>query len=624
MDITRRKMLQLAAIGASTLMVPNCGGGSKSDSGVDPYASIDEIKSDLNSISILFKEKIDPSTVSKSSVTISDNSGDLNDFVVASLTNNDAGGSTLTLSLREELSFKYTWAYYITISPVLKNVNGDSIYSSITTLDHITDSIHPHQYGMEEDPNEYVSVHGADAVYAPKNTRYKFFFISDLHLNIQDATDHGYASLKNYEYLLSFLTNLKQNTVAAELVILGDFLDNWIYPYYSIPDPPDVHFANVIDAPVNQNVVKAINAIADDKKIKVTYVRGNHDMQLSKAVFNKYFPNVNFVDSKSGLYSPGGDKNIICEHGHRYDFMCAPIEPPLSSSDTMLPQIVGTAILPAGISTILPVGYYNSRMNTISNALLPPVPEICPDIIPVVPSDPVTFALLATAWGIMIARTKRHNCFCDIIQCDGYSVSVGNVPGMYWTTANTVVWAGREYSLGITNPLSYGSIEGLLNSVGEHCDWGSLFCDVYQIGSSFLAAKQGPVMDLEHSSKNPKYYVSGAKRIAVAGHTHIPTIETYYHNTICSGYLSFVYANSGTWLGGGNSFVVVSSAPLHGSDAYEVEVREWTLDEGGSVRKDPLLRYNTTTGQPETAPNPVKLNPKAANLFTNCPMKKPY
>jgi hypothetical protein len=103
----------------------------------------------------------------------------------------------------------------------------------------------------------------------------------------------------------------------------------------------------------NKHVIAAFNNIIRDGKIKVTYVPGNHDLIVTAEDIQSILPGIDQQRDVQGLgsYSPDGHPEIIMEHGHRYNFFCAP--DPISNRD----------IAPG---SILPPGYFFTRIATTS------------------------------------------------------------------------------------------------------------------------------------------------------------------------------------------------------------------------------------------------------------------
>ena len=175
--------------------------------------------------------------------------------------------------------------------------------------------------------------------------RDKIVVISDLHLGIDDRYSEMIA---NRPLLVDFLKRVQNTKDVRELVIAGDFLDEWYLPvYYPVYTDQEQFYRQVIAN--NQVVVDALNKVADSG-IKVVYVIGNHDMTLEAEILQQAIPKIVQVSDVQGLgaYYTGDDNDIVIEHGHRYDMLSAP--------DT-----VTNAELCGNDGTILPAGYFYAR-----------------------------------------------------------------------------------------------------------------------------------------------------------------------------------------------------------------------------------------------------------------------
>jgi UDP-2,3-diacylglucosamine pyrophosphatase LpxH len=184
--------------------------------------------------------------------------------------------------------------------------------------------------------------------------RTKRIFISDLHLCTERAVsqtlpNHNYGwTRKNTKHLNRFLSSLRTRDDVAELVILGDLLDDWVLPASFDPDPgPGMAstFEAIIGARQNKAIVDNLKAMASSQNpIKVSYVPGNHDMALEKSFLEEHFPGMRCVGQYNpglGVYQAG---SIRAEHGHRFCLFNAPDD------------LTGT-------DSYLPLGYYISRCN---------------------------------------------------------------------------------------------------------------------------------------------------------------------------------------------------------------------------------------------------------------------
>jgi UDP-2,3-diacylglucosamine pyrophosphatase LpxH len=163
------------------------------------------------------------------------------------------------------------------------------------------------------------------ALFTPRTVRAaernKLVFISDLHMNV----DADYSWLVNHALdLASFLDNVNTRDDVAELIILGDMLDDWVSPAEYTPQT----FADIIAANYSTRVVPALQEVCDNPNIAVTYVTGNHDMlsfeSENKEVIANAFPGMTIISDSPGLGAYSSDNVIWAEHGHRYTLFNAP------------------------------------------------------------------------------------------------------------------------------------------------------------------------------------------------------------------------------------------------------------------------------------------------------------
>jgi UDP-2,3-diacylglucosamine pyrophosphatase LpxH len=163
------------------------------------------------------------------------------------------------------------------------------------------------------------------ALFTPRTVRAaernKLVFISDLHMNV----DADYSWLVNHALdLASFLDNVNTRDDVAELIILGDMLDDWVSPAEYTPQT----FADIIAANYSTGVVPALQEVCDNPNIAVTYVTGNHDMlsfeSENKEVIANAFPGMTIISDSPGLGAYSSDNVIWAEHGHRYTLFNAP------------------------------------------------------------------------------------------------------------------------------------------------------------------------------------------------------------------------------------------------------------------------------------------------------------
>ncbi len=174
----------------------------------------------------------------------------------------------------------------------------------------------------------------------------KLVVISDIHLGVDDA----YAeTVKNKPLLVDFLHSVAATADIAEVVIAGDFFDEWFQPFSAPPHADSGAFYRQVAAN-NRAVVEALQALMDVYGKKLTYVPGNHDITLDAATVAAILPGINQSRDADGLgtYRAGKRGEIVIEHGHRYNVFVAP-------------DNVSNAALSGGKS-ILPPGYFFTRI----------------------------------------------------------------------------------------------------------------------------------------------------------------------------------------------------------------------------------------------------------------------
>ncbi len=185
----------------------------------------------------------------------------------------------------------------------------------------------------------------ATPLWEASGARDKIVVISDIHLGIEDSYTE---TLKNRPLLIEYLQRLQRTTDVRELVIAGDFLDSWFLPvYYPSYRDERQFYKDVITN--NQAVINELNNVIASG-IKLVYVPGNHDLTLEGDVLQEAIPGIVQIRDVKGLgaYYTGDRKEIVIEHGHRYDVFSAP--------DT-----VTNAELCGNEDTILPAGYFYAR-----------------------------------------------------------------------------------------------------------------------------------------------------------------------------------------------------------------------------------------------------------------------
>ena len=353
------------------------------------------------------------------------------------------------------------------------------------------------------------------------NERNMIVVISDLHL----GADLVYAECKdNLPALEKLLKQIKAAPDVKELVIAGDLLDEWFVPAttdtYQGKDQAD--FVMRI-ATANKGVFDALNSIIQEGNILVTYVPGNHDLTITAANIESILPGINQArDAVLGLgtYSPVDYPKIAIEHGHRYNFFCAP--DPISNQD----------IAPG---TILPPGYFFTRIAALHVIQNIPIPA---DTLPVLTqnisggeSQDLLFRYWKK-WELTMKMFSITNNFDEAI----IHTNVNGFTGTY--SVNDLV-PSQSSPGGLINVNIYNGIQDnwearqTFNNVPIHITTAEAI-------DSVISNTETDHQAILQYFMNP----ATAKRIVVFGHTHEPKIvvSESFDNKKC------IYANSGTWI----------------------------------------------------------------------------
>ena len=352
------------------------------------------------------------------------------------------------------------------------------------------------------------------ALFAPRTAhaseRNKLIFISDLHMNV----DGNYSWLVKHALDLSrFLNSVNARSDVAELIILGDLLDDWVSPAEYTPQT----FSDILASNYNNGVVPALQEICNNHDINVTYVVGNHDMlsfePQNKDIIAKTFPGMTIISDSPGLGAYTKDKVIWAEHGHRYTLFNAP--------DTW-----------SRTGGHLPMGYFISRLAA---------------------SKSLTEGQVYTTPDVLDQFVKSPAEINNYLQQGGYAGSAGNIIddafiiavfnaiafwSEYWpwnkfTMNNLDIFTGNPSVEGIA--FTYDNIFGGWPTRQDIVDrYEAVLNDLGHLNSAANLLFEMPdrIKDLYHFTP----------RIVLFGHTHQPVFQ--YH----SGQVETIYANTGTWI----------------------------------------------------------------------------
>ncbi|MDA3942852.1 MAG: metallophosphoesterase [Bacteroidetes bacterium] len=353
------------------------------------------------------------------------------------------------------------------------------------------------------------------------NERNMIVVISDMHL----GADLAYAECKkNVPSLEKLLKRIQASPNVKELVIAGDLLDEWFVPApintYHGKDQAD--FVQCI-AETNKVVFDVLNNMIQEKKILVTYVPGNHDLTITESSVELILPGINQKrDPELGLgtYSPIGYPQIAIEHGHRYNFFCAP--DPISNQD----------IAPG---TILPPGYFFTRIAALYVSQgLPPAGDTVPVVTQNTSGDESQNLLFAywKMWDWTLNTFTIENKFDE-------KIIVTNVDGFTENFSVNDVLPYQTSPGGLIEVDLYNGIQDswLQRQARNHVP--------VNIPTQQAIAGSAIASEMDGQAKT-QYFLNPDSdvRIVVFGHTHVPTMEASNNHL---GQKS-IYANSGTWI----------------------------------------------------------------------------
>lgn len=345
--------------------------------------------------------------------------------------------------------------------------------------------------------------------------------ISDVHL----GADLTYAEInKNLGALEKLLKLIKEEKNIKELVIAGDLLDEWFIPAtintYQGKDQAD--FVKRIAA-TNKGVIDVLNSIIKEKKILVTYVPGNHDLTITEENVESILPDINQAREKRqglGTYSPADYPKIAIEHGHRYNFYCAP--DPISNQD----------IAPG---TILPPGYFYTRIAAQSVIQNSPTPTDSVKVVILNASSSDSQKYLFYYWNSWYRLFQMY----PIANKFDEKIIVTNIDGFTGTYAvNDLI----PFQTNISEPIDVNLYNGIQDSWSQRQILNNVTVNIHVAHAIVNGAKAA---ESDFQAQN-QYFLNpnSNMRIVVFGHTHDPKIIS---SDNYKGEKS-IYANTGTWI----------------------------------------------------------------------------
>lgn len=384
----------------------------------------------------------------------------------------------------------------------------------------------------------------AKSLWEPAASADKIVVISDIHLGIDDKYSE---TILNVELLLGFLKRLENTTDVRELVISGDFLDEWYLPLtYAKYDSSDYFYRQVIAN--NQDVFDALKSVMA-KGIKLVYVPGNHDMLLESGILDEALPGIIQARDADGLgvYITGDRQEIAIEHGHRYDVFSAP-------------DSVSNRDLCQNDDTLLPPGYMYARI--AASWILQGRPLIKKDypkvtVVPDASSDPDQFGayLYYRVLSSELTRITQFERFEDKI----FDLGIAGFNGSY---SLEEFYPALQMDGTISAPVLFRNFQRTWDERQE--------INQVSVKNTFIEAVSGTLdHDYFFNQAKVQYLQNPEKSIDVAvfGHTHIPQLQNVDNK---------LYVNDGTWIDHNTSypdatrtFAVITTGTVDDAAIYE-------------------------------------------------------
>lgn len=376
--------------------------------------------------------------------------------------------------------------------------------------------------------------------------------ISDIHLGIDDR--YGQIN-KNRTSLIHFLKSIRHSPKVKELIFNGDLFDQWFVPgnIDTLNDKSQLGYLKSI-ADNNTDVIKVIRDIINDNKIKVIYIPGNHDMLFSKLEIDFIFPGIlQFRDANGlGRYTPSYLPELLIEHGHRYDFYCAPDA--LSNLNIVK-------------DSILPVGYFYCRLTATS----------------------------------FIDDSKTYTNYITNVKIENNS-SKEKLAYLYWlvwknSLLNFPIKYNKEDKFIITNINSFKENYSLADLIPYNSKkTGNIIFNLFPEILNTWQNRQKlnnvsiniPIEEAITHSPSSNYiddmsklqYFNNSKsrfKIIVFGHTHSPSLFSYTNNN----YAKCIYANCGSWVdkakaSNRNTFICISIPEYNCNTKVKVDLYSYS------------------------------------------------
>lgn len=401
------------------------------------------------------------------------------------------------------------------------------------------------------------------------NQRNMIVVISDLHL----GPDLAYTECKNnLKALEKLLYKIKNSANVKELVIAGDMLDEWFVPA-NIDTYNGQSQANYVQriATTNKGVIDAFNAIIQEGKILVTYVPGNHDLTITAENISLILPGINQARDTSlglGTYVPNNLPILAIEHGHRYNFFCAP--DPISNQ-TIAP------------GSITPPGYFFTRIAALH------VAQEC-----TIAGDTIPELSLNTTGGesqtLLYAYWKLWQWAINALPIENKfdeELIVTNINGF---SGNFSVNDLIPFQLTNGGEIDVNLFKGVQDSWSQRQALNNVPVNI----PTLQAIKNSASSTESDNQAKTQYFLNpnSNKRIVIFGHSHDAKIIA---STNTNGQKT-IYANSGTWVDHNNiaptttNFVVITPQTSDASSKTYVKLYNY-MNETVTKMSEDSMRY---------------------------------
>ena len=453
----------------------------------------------VQTIVLSFTEELDPSTIGAVNLYRIDAQG--NEAEVPCIIKMHANsGRKITINTKKLTRFTEGEAYKLVIGTSLQSKKGSSL------------------------EDEYIGYFATNNTFrfqgTPElnNMRTQIIIISDMHLGVDDRFSE---MVEHKQAFVDFLTMLKDAPNVAEIAIAGDMFDEWFLPMdYEMPNLLSDFHDKIVEN--NKAIIDVINEIIQENNIKVTYISGNHDLLFSEADVERIFPEINQVREDVqglGTYVAGEQSEIAIEHGHRYNFFCAP-------------DMFSNRDITNNDTSILPPGYFFTRIATTS--VIEGHPETTNTFEQLNPdkgdANQMNYFYYQQIWKALMTQLPVSESFSEKTirtNTDGYTDTYA---------VNDLL--PRQEPEGMIDMTLYSGIV-------ENWEGRQVLNDVktkISAKQAILGSATSSLTDLH--AKLQYFDVDASRRIVIFGHTHEAKIMPFRN---LEGKKA-IYANSGTWI----------------------------------------------------------------------------